>query len=47
MRDDWLSNRVFRTYDAIVGHCCQDWGRLAEPPWRVMSIELRSWAQVT
>ena len=22
MRDNWLSNRVFRNYDDIVAHCC-------------------------
>ncbi len=25
MRDNWLSNHVFRSYDAIVDHCCDDW----------------------
>jgi transposase len=44
MRDNWLSNRVFQSYDAIVGHCCHAWNRLAEQPWRVMSIGLRDWA---
>ena len=41
MRDNWLSNRVFASYAAIVDHCCDAWNRLAEQPWRVMSIGLR------
>jgi hypothetical protein len=22
MRDNWLSNRVFKSYEDIVNHCC-------------------------
>ena len=44
MRDNWLSNRLFASYDAILDHCCDAWNRLAEQPWRVMSIGLREWA---
>ena len=43
MRDNWLSNRVFGSYTAIVDHCCDAWNRLADQPWRVMSIGLRQW----
>ena len=25
MRDNWLSNRVFKGYDDIVAHCCAAW----------------------
>ena len=28
MRDNWLSNRVFRDHDDIVDHCCDAWNRL-------------------
>ncbi len=28
MRDNWLSNRVFKSYDDIVDHCCFAWNRL-------------------
>lgn len=41
MRDNWLSNRVFRSYDAIVDHCCDAWNRLVDQPWLIMSIGLR------
>ncbi len=43
LRNNWLSNQVFASYDAIVEHCCDAWNRLAEQPWRVMSIGLREW----
>jgi transposase len=44
MRDNWLSNRVFRSYDAIVDHCCYAWNQPVDRPWRIMSIGLRDWA---
>jgi transposase len=44
MRDNWLSNRVFQSYEAIVDHCCHAWNRLVDQPWRIMSIGLRDWA---
>ena len=43
MRDNWLSNRVFTSYDDIVDHCCDAWNRLVEQPWRIMSIGMRPW----
>jgi hypothetical protein len=44
-RDNWLSNRVFRSYEDIVDHCCHAWNRLIDQPWTNMSIGLRAWAQ--
>ncbi len=44
MRDNWLSNRVFTSYDDILDHCCEAWNKLVEKPWIVMSIGLRQWA---
>ena len=44
MRDNWLSNRVFKSYDDIVDHCCFAWNRLIDQPWKFMSIGLREWA---
>ena len=41
MRDNWLSNRVFHSYEAIVDHCCHAWNRLVDQPWRIMSLGLR------
>ncbi len=44
MRDNWLSNRVFKSYDDLVDHCCEAWNKLVDQPWRIMSIGLRQWA---
>ncbi|MHB1873089.1 MAG: transposase, partial [Steroidobacteraceae bacterium] len=44
MRDNWLSNRIFESYDQIVALCSKAWNRLRDQPWRVMSIGLRDWA---
>jgi hypothetical protein len=44
MRDNWLSNRVFKSHDDIVDHCCEAWNKLTDQPWKIMSIGLRKWA---
>ena len=44
MRDNWLSNRVFSSYNDIVDHCCFAWNQLTDQPWKIMSIGLRDWA---
>jgi hypothetical protein len=44
MRDNWLSNRVFKSYDDIVDHCCYAWNTFLDRPWKIMSIGLRQWA---
>ena len=44
MRDNWLSNRVFKSAEDIVDHCCDAWNNLVDQPWRIMSIGLRDWA---
>lgn len=44
MRDNWLSNRIFKSYDDIVDHCCFAWNSLVDQPWRIMSLGLRQWA---
>lgn len=44
MRDNWLSNRVFKSYDDILDHCCRAWNRLVDQPWRIMTIGRRQWA---
>lgn len=43
MRDNWLSNRVFKSMEDIVGHCCEAWNKLVDQPWRIMSLGLRDW----
>ena len=44
MRDNWLSNRIFKSYDDIVDHCCFSWNKLVDRPWLIMSIGMRQWA---
>ena len=44
VRDNWLSNRVFFSYDNILDHCCDAWNKLVDQPWTIMSIGLRDWA---
>ena len=45
MRDNWLSNRVFTSYDNIIDHCCEAWNKLVHQPSRIMSIGRRNWAR--
>jgi len=44
MRDNWLSNRVFDSYDDIVALCCEAWNKLVDQPWRIMTLGMRDWA---
>jgi transposase len=44
MRDNWLSNRIFKSHDDIIGHCCFAWNQLIDQPWKIMSIGRRNWA---
>ncbi len=44
MRDNWLSNRIFTSYENLLDHCCEAWNKLVDQPWRIMSIGLRDWA---
>ena len=43
-RDNWLSNRIFKSCDHILDQCCFAWNRLTDHPWPIMSIGLRQWA---
>ena len=47
MRANWLSNRVFKSYDDIVDHCCFAWNTLVDQPWKIMSIARRDWAIIS
>ncbi len=44
LRQNWLSNRVFEDYDAIIEAGCQAWNKLIEQPETIMSIGMRDWA---
>jgi transposase len=41
MRDNWLSNRIFRSNEDIVDRCCDAWNKRVDQPWRIMSIGTR------
>ena len=44
LRDNWLSNRVFTSYDNLLDHCCAAWNKLVDQPWTIMSLGMRNWA---
>jgi transposase len=44
LRANWLSNRVFETYEDIVDAACEAWNKLIEQPETITSIGLRKWA---
>ena len=44
LRQNWLSNRVFESYDAILDAGCEAWNRLLDQPETIMSIGIRDWA---
>ena len=44
MRQNWLSNRVFPSYEQIVDLCADAWNNLTDQPWKIMSIGMRDWA---
>jgi transposase len=44
MRQNWLSNRIFKSFDDIVDHYCDAWSKLVDQPRKIMSIGLRVWA---
>lgn len=44
MRDNWLSNRVFQSYEDILDHCCDAWNKLVAKPAQIKSIGMRQWA---
>src|SRR5207237_10884699 len=43
MRQNWLSNRIFQSFDDIVDHCCYAWTTLIVHPWKIMSIACLDW----
>ena len=35
LRANWLSNRVFESYEAILDACCEAWNNLMADPDRI------------
>lgn len=46
IRQNWLSNRVFDTYEAILDAACEAWNRLLARPQTITSIASRQWALI-
>ena len=44
MRANWLSNRIFETYDDIIEAACEAWKKLGAIPDTIKSIGMRDWA---
>jgi hypothetical protein len=42
MRDNWLLDRIFKSYHDLVDHCCEAWNKLVDQPWRIVSLGLRA-----
>jgi hypothetical protein len=40
MHGNWLSNRIFTSHDN-----CYAWNKLADQPWRIMSLGRRRWTR--
>lgn len=47
IRANWLSNRVFETYDEIIDAACDAWNRLVKQPETITSIGMRDWAHIS
>ena len=43
LRQTWLSNRVFDTYEDIIDAACDAWRRLIAQPHTITSIGSRAW----
>lgn len=46
LRANWLSNRAFDGYDAIIEAACEAWRNLIAQPDTITSIGMRDWAHV-
>jgi len=44
LRQNWLSNRIFEDYDAIIDVGCDAWNKLLKQPETIKSIGMRDWA---
>ncbi len=46
LRGNWLSDRVFDSYEAIIDAACEAWRKLLNQPGTITSIGMREWAHV-
>lgn len=47
LRKNKLANRLYETYEDIVGACCTAWSDLMAAPGRIASIAQREWANMS
>ena len=47
LRQNHLSNRIFKNYTDILDACCAAWNALVEEPKRIASIATRDWASAS
>ena len=45
LRANWLSNRVFETFDDIIDAICDAWNKLTAQPETITSIGMREWVR--
>lgn len=45
LRQNYLANRVYDSYTALVDACCEAWNALIATPERITSIASRQWAE--
>ena len=45
LRQNYLFNRVFETYTALIYACCDDWNALIKQPNAITRITSRDWAK--
>lgn len=46
LRQNFLSNRVYESYHAILDACCDAWNAFASTPGKITEITKREWAEV-
>lgn len=46
LRDNWLANRCFSGYEAILDACCTAWNWFVDTPNRVHKLCSREWASL-
>jgi transposase len=46
LRQTWISNRIFESYDAVCDCLCESWNKLLAEHGRIASIASRDWAVI-
>jgi hypothetical protein len=48
LRDNWISNRIFASYENLLDHCCSAWNKLIDMPWKITWVLISgSWYKVS